>query len=95
MEKKKLTQIKNTKVDEVTSQIKQYKDTAIKEFKETRLLVKLIISAAKQYLKTKNIVLDDEEKKFIKDQSKDVLKLIPIIVIQVLVIILNFFLIRN
>jgi hypothetical protein len=83
MEKKKLTQIKNTKVDEVTSQIKQYKNTAVKEFKETRLLVKLIISAAKQYLKNKTVVLDAEEKKFIKDQSKDVLKLIPLIVIQI------------
>ena len=83
MEKKTLTQIKKTKVDEVTSQIKQYKDTAVKEFKETRLLVKLIISAAKQYLKNKTIVLDDEEKQFIKDQSKDVLKLIPLIVIQI------------
>ena len=79
MEKKNLTQLKNTRIDEVTSQIKQYKDTAVKEFKETRLLVKLIISAAKQYLKNRNIELADDEKKFIKDQSKDVLKLIPII----------------
>ena len=83
MENKNLTQLKNTRIDEVTSQIKQYKDTAVKEFKETRLLVKLIISAAKQYLKNRNIDLADDEKKFIKDQSKDVLKLIPLIVIQV------------
>ena len=35
------------------------------------------MSAAKQFLKNKDFELSTEDKKFIKDQSTDILKLIP------------------
>lgn len=66
----------------VISTLKKYKDSAISEMKETRLLVKILISATKDYLKKKDFDLKDDEKKFIKDQSSDILKLIPLIVFQ-------------
>ena len=42
------------------------------------------MSAAKEYKKDKKFKLDDEDIQFIKDQSQDLLKLIPLIVIQIL-----------
>ena len=67
----------------ITKKLKSYKDTAIEEVKETRLLVKIIMDAAKSYMKDKDFKLDDEDKEFIKNQSKDVLKLIPLIALQI------------
>jgi protein-tyrosine-phosphatase len=67
----------------ITNKLKSYKKTALGELKETRLLVKIIMKAAKDYMKDKDFKLDDEDKKFIKDQSIDVLKLIPLIVFQI------------
>jgi hypothetical protein len=69
--------------DYVVKKLKSYKETAVKEAKETRLLVKIIMKVAKSYLKDKDFKLDDEDKDFIKDQSKDIVKLIPIIALQV------------
>ena len=66
----------------VLNTLKKYKDSAVSEMKETRLLVKILISATKDYLKKKDFELSDEDKKFIKDQSSDILKLIPLIVFQ-------------
>lgn len=79
-----LTELKNKTLDKVTSDIKKYKDVATDEAKQTRLLVKILMSSAKEYLKDKDFKLDDEDKKFIKDQSSDLLKLIPIIVLQII-----------
>jgi len=70
-------------VEYITKKLKLYKETAVEEFKETRLLVKIIMSAAKSYMKDKEFNLDKEDKEFIKNQSKDVLKLIPLIAFQV------------
>jgi hypothetical protein len=42
------------------------------------------LSSAKQYLKDKDFELSKEEKDFIKDQSGDIAKLIPLIVLQLL-----------
>lgn len=67
----------------VVKKLKSYKEGAVREFKESRLLVKIIMSAAKQFLKTKDFELSTEDKKFIKDQSTDILKLIPLIAIQI------------
>lgn len=66
----------------IISALKKYKDSAISEVKETRLLVKILITATKDYLKNKDFELSEEEKKFLKDQSSDILKLIPLIVFQ-------------
>lgn len=69
-------------VGSVMSTLKKYKNSAVSEIKETRLLVRILINATKEYLKKKDFDLSDEDKKFIKDQSSDILKLIPLIVFQ-------------
>jgi len=71
-------------MSKITDELKKYKDVATSEAKETRLLVKILMSAAKEYKKDKKFKLDDDEVKFIKDQSQDILKLIPLIAVQVL-----------
>ena len=61
--------------------MKSFKKDAIKELKETRLLVKLVMKMGRKFLKDKDLKdfeLDKEDVKFMKEQSKDVLKLIPI-----------------
>ena len=74
---------KKPSTNSIVKKLKSYKDTAIEEFKESRLLVKIIMSAAKSFLKNKDFELSVEDKKFIKDQSTDILKLIPLIVFQI------------
>jgi hypothetical protein len=54
------------------------------ETKETKLLAKIIAKSVNSYRKTKKFDLDDEEVEFVKSQSKDLLKLIPVIVFQVI-----------
>ena len=81
--KKILDEIKKPSIEDITNKLKKYKSIAIDELKQTRLLVKIIMSSIKQYLKDKDFELDAEDKKFIKDQSSDVLKLIPLVVFQV------------
>jgi len=71
-------------MSKITDELKKYKDAATSEAKETRLLVKILMSAAKEYKKDKKFKLDDEDVQFIKDQSQDLLKLIPLIAIQIL-----------
>lgn len=74
---------KNTSTNSIVKKMRLYKDGAIKEFKESRLLVKIIMTAAKDFLKNKEFELSAEDKKFIKDQSTDILKLIPLIALQI------------
>jgi hypothetical protein len=71
-------------MSKITDELKKYKNAAASEAKETRLLVKILMSAAKEYRKDKKFKLDDEDVQFIKDQSQDILKLIPLIVVQIL-----------
>jgi hypothetical protein len=71
-------------MSKITDELKKYKNAATSEAKETRLLVKILMSAAKEYKKDKKFKLDDEDIQFIKDQSQDLLKLIPLIAIQIL-----------
>jgi uncharacterized protein YpiB (UPF0302 family) len=71
-------------MSKITDELKKYKNAATSEAKETRLLVKILMSAAKEYKKDKKFKLDDEDAQFIKDQSQDLLKLIPLIAIQIL-----------
>lgn len=68
----------------IVSNLKKYRDVASDELKQTRLLVRILLSSAKEYLKDKDFELDKEDKEFIKDQSSDLLKLIPLIVFQVI-----------
>ena len=79
-----LSEGKKMTTGEITGRLKKYKDGITKEFKETKLLIKIILSSAKNYIKDKNFELSKEEKDFIKDQSGDIAKLIPLIVLQLL-----------
>ena len=76
-----LSEGKKMSTGEITGRLKKYKEGITKEFKETKLLFKIILSSAKQYLKDKDFELSKEEKDFIKDQSGDIAKLIPLIVL--------------
>lgn len=71
-------------ISKISEGLKKYKNAATSEAKETRLLVKILMSAAKDYKKDRKFKLDTEEVQFIKDQSQDILKLIPLIVLQIL-----------
>ena len=79
-----LSEGKKMSTGEITGRLKKYKDGITKEFKETKLLIKIILSSAKNYIKDKNFELSKEDKDFIKDQSGDIAKLIPLIVLQLL-----------
>jgi len=79
-----LNETKNKTIDKVTSNIKKYKDVAVSEAKQTRLLIRILMSSAKEYLKNKDFRLDKEDKEFIKNQSSDLLKLIPLIAFQII-----------
>jgi hypothetical protein len=79
-----LDETKNKTTDKVTSDIKRYKNIAVSEVKQTRLLVRILMSSAKEYLKNKDFRIDKEDKEFIKDQSSDLLKLIPLIAFQII-----------
>lgn len=70
--------------DTIKKDIKKFKDVAVDETKQTRLLIKILMSSAKEYLKNKDFKIDQEDKEFIKDQSADVLKLIPLMVMQII-----------
>lgn len=71
-------------MSKISEGLKKYKNAVTSEAKETRLLVKILMSAAKEYKKDRKFKLDTEEVQFIKDQSQDILKLIPLIVLQIL-----------
>ena len=71
-------------MSKISEGLKKYKNAATSEAKETRLLVKILMSAAKEYKKDRKFKLDTEEVQFIKDQSQDILKLIHLIVLQIL-----------
>jgi uncharacterized protein YpiB (UPF0302 family) len=71
-------------ISKISEGLKKYKNYVTSEAKETRLLVKILMSAAKEYKKDRKFKLDTEEVQFIKDQSQDILKLIPLIVLQIL-----------
>jgi hypothetical protein len=79
-----LDETKNKTIDKVTSDLKKYKDVAVSEAKQTRLLIRILMSSAKEYLKNKDFRIDKEDKEFIKDQSSDLLKLIPLIAFQII-----------
>jgi hypothetical protein len=79
---KNIIELGQKKIESVYDKIKDTIKQSKSEIKETRILVRIIIKAVKDYLKTKDFDLSDEDKKFIKDQSGDILKLIPLIVFQ-------------
>jgi len=56
---------------------------AKKEVGETKLLAKIIAKSLNSYIKEGDLNLDDDDVTFIKSQSKDLLKILPIVVFQV------------
>jgi len=61
-------------VKKVLSKIKDIKNRASSEIKETKALVKILTHAVKSYVKNREFNLNDEDKKFIKGQSGDVVR---------------------
>ena len=58
----------------VISKLKDVKDRAQSEVKETRALVRILTHAVKSYTKDREFDLNDEDKEFIKGQSVDVIR---------------------
>jgi len=69
--------------ENIINYMKKNMSAAKSEIKETKLLAKIIAKALNSYTKTKKFELDEEEIEFVKSQSTDILKLIPIIVFQI------------
>jgi len=68
----------------VLSKLKDVKDRASSEIKETRALVRILTHAVKSYTKNREFDLNEEDKKFIKGQSTDVIKNILLTVVAVI-----------
>jgi hypothetical protein len=77
---------KNSEVNQksITGYFKKYLDGAKNEMSETRVLGKILSKAIVDYKKEGKFNLTDEDKKFIKDQSTDILKILPLIIFQIL-----------
>ena len=71
-------------VKKVLSKLKDVKDRAQSEIKETRALVRILTHAVKSYAKNREFDLNEEDKKFIKGQSTDVIKNILLTVVAVI-----------
>lgn len=69
--------------ENIINYMKKNMSDAKSEMKETKLLAKIIAKALNSYTKTKKFDLDKEEIEFVKSQSTDILKLIPVIVFQI------------
>jgi len=71
-------------VKKVLSKLKGVRDRAQSEIKETRALVRILTHAVKSYVKDREFDLNDEDRKFIKGQSTDVIKNILLTVVAVI-----------
>jgi hypothetical protein len=61
-------------IKRVLSKLKGIRDRAQSEIKETRALVRILTHAVKSYTKDREFDLNDEDRKFIKGQSADVVR---------------------
>ncbi len=71
-------------IKKVLSKLKDVKDRAQSEVKETRALVRILTHAVKSYTKNREFDLNEEDKKFIKGQSTDVIKNILLTVVAII-----------
>jgi hypothetical protein len=78
-----VTEGKAISVENIINYMKKNMSGAKSEMKETKLLAKIIAKALNSYRTTKKFDLDKEEIEFVKAQSKDIIKLIPVIVFQI------------
>ena len=71
-------------VKKVLSKLKNVRDRAQSEIKETRALVRVLAHAVKSYTKNREFDLNDEDRKFIKGQSTDVIKNTIIVIVSII-----------
>ena len=68
----------------VMSKLRDVRNRAQSEIKETRALVRILTHAVKSYTKDREFDLNEEDKKFIKGQSTDVIKNILLTVVAII-----------
>lgn len=68
----------------VISKLKDVKDRAQSEVKETRALVRILTHAVKSYAKDREFDLNDEDKEFIKGQSVDVIRSMVLTIVAII-----------
>jgi hypothetical protein len=64
--------------------LKDVKDRAQSEIKETRALVRILTHAVKSYTKNREFDLNDEDRKFIKGQSADVVRTLILTIVAII-----------
>jgi hypothetical protein len=79
---KTLKDSKKISLDSITKNLKKLVSSTKEEVVETKLLGKILSRSISSFVKEGDFKLDKEDVDFIKSQSKDILKLIPIIVFQ-------------
>lgn len=78
--------LKSNKTFSVTSiknAFKKMLDDTKKEVGETKLLAKILAKSLNSYVKDGELNLDEDDIVFIKSQSKDILKVLPLVVFQI------------
>ena len=79
---KTLKDSRKISLDSITKNLKKLVSSTKEEVVETKLLGKILSKSITSFVKEGDFKLDKEDVDFIKSQSKDILKLIPIIVFQ-------------
>jgi len=79
---KTLKDSRKISLDSITKNLKKLVSSTKEEVVETKLLGKILSRSISSFVKEGDFKLDKEDVDFIKSQSKDILKLIPIIVFQ-------------
>jgi len=79
---KTLKDSRKISLDSITKNLKKLVSSTKEEVTETKLLGKILSRSITSFVKEGDFKLDKEDVDFIKSQSKDILKLIPIIVFQ-------------
>jgi hypothetical protein len=71
-------------VKKVLDKLGKIKDRATSEVKETSALVRVLIHAVKSYAKNREFDLNDEDRKFIKGQSTDVVRTLILTIVAII-----------
>lgn len=74
---------KKISADSIQKHLKQLLDGAKNEALETKLVAKIIAKSLSSFVKTGDFDLDKEDSDFLKAQSRDILKVLPIVVFQI------------
>lgn len=71
-------------IKKVSDKLSKIKDRAVSEVKETKALIKILTHAVKSYSKNREFDLNEKDKKFIKEQSVDVVRNIILVIIGII-----------